>query len=70
MDDEIRITVIATGFDTPHRCGAKPRIAEPVHAVAAGSGSPTTGSVHSQRRDAVDNLDVPYVYAAAGGLRR
>src|SRR3954452_5327053 len=39
MDDEIRITVIATGFDTAASMATpKPRIAEPVQAVAAGSG--------------------------------
>ena len=47
MDDEIRITVIATGFDTAASVAApKPRIAEPVQAVAARQDA-STRPVHS-----------------------
>ena len=60
MDDEIRITVIATGFDTAASVATpKPRIAEPVHAVAAASGSPTPAPYIPKDMAPVENLDVP-----------
>jgi cell division protein FtsZ len=60
MDDEIRITVIATGFDTAASVATpKPRIAEPVQAVAAGSGAPTPAPYIPKDMQAVENLDVP-----------
>jgi cell division protein FtsZ len=60
MDDEIRITVIATGFDTAASLATpKPRIAEPVHAAAAGSGSPTPAPYIPKDIGVVENLDVP-----------
>jgi cell division protein FtsZ len=60
MDDEIRITVIATGFDTAASLAAsKPRIAEPVQAAAAGSGHPTPAPYIPKDMTPVDNLDVP-----------
>ena len=60
LDDEIRITVIATGFDTAASLAApKPRVAEPVHAVAAGSGAPTPAPYLPKDMTPVENLDVP-----------
>jgi cell division protein FtsZ len=60
MDDEIRITVIATGFDTATSAAApKPRIAEPVQAVAAGSGVPTPAPYIPKDVSGAENLDVP-----------
>jgi cell division protein FtsZ len=54
MDDEIRITVIATGFDTQqHMAIPKPKAAEP-HAV-----STTPVPYASNDLPPVDNIDVP-----------
>jgi cell division protein FtsZ len=59
MDDEIRITVIATGFDTQASAVLpKPRIAEPVQAAAA-VGAPSTPSYVPKDVTPVENLDVP-----------
>ena len=61
MDDEVRITVIATGFDTAASLATpRPRIAEPVQAVAAGSGgAPTPVPYITKDMQPVENLDVP-----------
>ncbi|MBV9242734.1 MAG: cell division protein FtsZ [Acidobacteria bacterium] len=59
MDDEIRITVIATGFDTAATLATpKPRIAEPVQAVAA-AGAPAPAPYIPKDVTPAENLDVP-----------
>jgi cell division protein FtsZ len=56
MGDEIRITVIATGFDTRATLQQpKPRQAETAHAV----GAPTPVQYASNDLPPVDNIDVP-----------
>ena len=58
MCDEIRITVIATGFDTRAALGIpKPKAAEAAHAVAAPQPQPIQYA--SADLPPVDNIDVP-----------
>ena len=59
MTDEVRITVIATGFDTAASVATpKPRIVEPVQAVATG-GAPTPTPYVPRDASGAENLDVP-----------
>ena len=56
MGDEIRITVIATGFDTRAALPIpKPKAVEPTHAVA----TPQPVQYASNELPPVDNIDVP-----------